>query len=82
MIHLLWDTVDPTGGIIDWIRTTGLVGGLTLAVIAFVKGWIVPGPTYRQALTERDRALELVYRNADIAQRALAAAERASGEAK
>ena len=34
---------------------------------------------YEEAITERDRALELVYKNAEIAQRAIEAAERKSG---
>lgn len=76
MIDLLAQTSgDP---LIDWLSRAGAFGVLTAAVIAFLRGWIVPGSVAEQLRSERDRALELVYKQAEVAQRALEAAERRS----
>lgn len=73
---------DPTttDGILEWLRTGGAIGVLATAVVAFVRGWIVSGTTHRQVIAERDRALELVYAQAEIAERALAALEIQRGK--
>lgn len=62
--------------LIDWLSRGGSIGILTAAVVAFLRGWIVPGSVANQLRDERDRALELVYKQAEVAQRALEAAER------
>lgn len=62
--------------LIDWLSRGGSLGILAAAVIAFLRGWIVPGSVANQLRDERDRALELVYKQAEVAQRALEAAER------
>lgn len=60
---------------------------LIFVVTGLVKGWLVPGWAYNRMLddknrgleamkAEKDRALELVYKNAEIASRALEAVER------
>lgn len=59
-----------------WLTQGGSVGILASVVISFVRGWIVPGSQYRQVCSERDRALEQVYKGNEIAHRALEAAER------
>lgn len=61
---------------LEWLSRAGSLGILAFAVLAFLRGWIVPGSRYEEAIKERDRALELVYKNAEIAQRAIEAAER------
>lgn len=66
-------TQDP---LLEWLSRAGSVGILALAVLAFLRGWIVPGSVAEQLRDERDRALELVYKQAEVAQRALEAAER------
>lgn len=66
-------TSDP---VITWLTQGGSVGILAAAVVSFQRGWIVPGSAYKQVREERDKALELVYKQAEIAQRAVAAAER------
>lgn len=71
---LLFQTAnDP---LIDWLSRGGSLGILAAAVIAFMRGWVVPGSVANQLRDERDRALELVYKQAEVAQRALEAAER------
>ena len=70
-------TSDP---LLDWLSRGGALGVLAFVVIGFVRGWIVPSPEVDrlvseigQLRTERDRALELVYTQAEIAGKALAA---------
>lgn len=77
-------TTDPT---YTWLTQGGSVGILALAVISFMRGWIVPGATLKQTQAdcresfqrvreERDKALDQVYKLAEISQRAVEAAER------
>ena len=67
-----------TDPLLDWLSRAGGFGIMALAVVSFLRGWIVPGKCYDEVVLERDRALELVYKNAELAQRALEAAERKS----
>jgi hypothetical protein len=62
--------------LLQWLSSAGSLGILAAAVLAFLRGWIVSGAAHMRVLEERNRALELVYKQADIAQRALEAAER------
>jgi hypothetical protein len=62
--------------VLEWLSRAGSLGILAAAVVAFLRGWIVPGSVAEQLRLERDRALELVYKQAEVAQRALEAAER------
>lgn len=64
--------------LLEWLSRAGGFGILAAAVVAFLRGWIVPGSVANQLREERDRALELVYKQAEIAHRALEAAERKS----
>lgn len=41
----------PEAFVIDYEKLT-LVGAMAIAIIAFAKGWIVPGPTYERNLNE------------------------------
>lgn len=66
-------TQDP---LLEWLSRAGALGLLAAAVVAFLRGWIVSGASYERMREERDRALELVYRQAELAERALAAAEK------
>lgn len=77
-------TTDPT---YTWLTQGGSLGILAVAVLGFMRGWIVPGSALKQAQDdcresfdrvrgERDRALEQVYKLAEISQRAVEAAER------
>lgn len=77
-------TNDP---VVTWLTQGGSVGILALAVVSFMRGWIVPGSALKQSQEdcresfqrvreERDRALEQVYKLAEISQRAVEAAER------
>lgn len=76
---------DTTTGIplLDWLAQVGATGILAFIVLAFFKGWIVPSSRIgemREDLTrtreERDKALNLVYKQAEIAQRALEVGEK------
>lgn len=70
-----------------WLTQGGPTGILAAVVLGFWKGWIVSGSEHSRALSdaesekqrlrdERDRALTQVYKQAEIAQRALEALER------
>lgn len=76
----MWFTfvaADPTQDpLLEWLSRAGALGLLAAAVLAFLRGWIVSGASYERMREERDRALELVYRQAELAERALAAAEK------
>ncbi len=61
---------------VEWLSRAGSLGLLAAGVVAFLRGWIVSGASYERMREERDRALELVYRQAELAERALAAAEK------
>jgi hypothetical protein len=66
-------TQDP---LLDWLSKAGVIGILAAAVVSFQRGWIVSGRSHERVCEERDRALELVYRHAELAERAIAAVEK------
>lgn len=66
---ILAATSDPSG-LVDLLTRGGAVGILAFVVIAFVRGWIVPGAVHREACIQRDRATDLVYRMAEASERA------------
>ena len=65
--------------ILDWLSQAGGLGVMAFGVIAFMKGWIVSGAASEKALSEvmaqRDKAMELVYKHAEISMRALEVGE-------
>jgi hypothetical protein len=69
----LAQTPDP---LLQWLSNAGALGILAFFALAFIRGWIVSGAAHGRVLAERDRAMDLVYKQAEIAQRALEAAER------
>lgn len=56
--------MDPAA--IDAILKLGVAGVLAVAVIAFVREIVVPGPAYRRALAERDAAYQRLARFIDV----------------
>lgn len=76
MIMDILAAATPTGNpMIDWIANAGAVGVLAFIVVGFVKGWIVPGTAHNRVIAEKNRALDLVYKQAELTQRALEVAE-------
>jgi hypothetical protein len=69
----LANSPDP---LLQWLSNAGSLGILAAGVLAFLRGWIVPGSVVNELRAELARANEFVYKQADIAQRALEAAER------
>lgn len=82
-------TTAPTSGdpLLDWLSRAGAFAVLAAAVVALLRGWVVPATTVRQLVeaqerectqlrTERDRALGLVYKQAEISNRALEVTEK------
>jgi hypothetical protein len=73
LIGLVLIATDPTS---DWLgRASGAVV-LAFVVVGFLNGWIVTGREAKAVREERDRALDLVYKQAEVAQRALDVTER------
>jgi hypothetical protein len=71
----------PTGDpLIDWLTQAGAIGALSFIVVGFIRGWIVSGSSHKRVIAEKERALDLVYQQAEISQRALEAAERKRDE--
>ena len=62
--------------LLQWLSNAGSLGILAAGVLAFLRGWIVSGAAHARVVAERDSALDLVYKQADVAQRALEAAEQ------
>lgn len=69
---ILW-AADPT---VEYIRDAGSVGILAFFLVQFFRGKIHSDNEFQRVVNERDRALDLVYKQADIAERALEAAKR------
>lgn len=69
----LAQAADP---LLEWLSRAGAIGVLAFMVIAFLRGWIAPGGEVLRLRDERDRALDLVYKQAEIAQRALSVTEK------
>jgi hypothetical protein len=69
----LANSQDP---LLQWLSNAGSLGILTAACVGFLRGWIVSGAAHQRVLAERDRALTMVYKQAEIAERALEAAEQ------
>lgn len=57
--------------LLDWLSRAGSLGILAAAVVSFLRGWIVSGKAYEEVRLERDRALDLVYKQAGLANRAV-----------
>ncbi len=73
MFLLAAQSGDP---LLDWLAQAGMGGVLAFVVIGFIRGWIVSGSTHKRVVEQEQRALDLVYAQAEIAHRALEAAER------
>jgi hypothetical protein len=62
--------------LLQWLSNAGSLGILAAGCVGFLRGWIVSGSAHHRVLAERDRALDLVYKQADVAQKALEVAEQ------
>lgn len=68
---------DGTGSpLIDWLSNAGAISILAFIVVAFLRGWIVTGAEAGRLRIERDKALDLVYKLAEVSQRALGVVEK------
>ena len=62
--------------LLDWLRqNASAVGILAFLVIALIRGWLITGREFDRVVQERDRAMELVYTQAEATARALEVAE-------
>jgi hypothetical protein len=56
----------------EWFTDPEKIGIITLlfgAVVGFMKGWIVPGPTHDRVVKERDKYLDMATRGMELALR-------------
>lgn len=67
---------------LDYLSQAGGVAILAAGVIAFLRGWIVPGKRYDEMRAERDRAVEIAEKHAEVADRALAVLVETALQAK
>lgn len=67
---------DPLVEAANWIGKASGAVILAFVVLGFIQGWIAPGRECTALREERDRAIDLVYKQAEIAQRALDVTER------
>lgn len=79
MLHLISEAAVPSADWTSLLSQGGAVAVLAFVVTGFVRGWIVPGSSYREVCQQRDRAIDQVYRMADTTQRAVEIAERKGG---
>lgn len=68
--------------LLDYLSQAGSVAILAAGVIAFLRGWIVPGKRYDEMRAERDRAVAVAERHAAVADRALEVLVEAALEKK
>lgn len=65
--------------LLDWIvQNATAVGILAFIVVALLRGWLVTGRECEEVRKERDRAVDLVYKQAEITGRALEVSEKVS----
>jgi len=83
MIHAILSASSSGDPIIDWLSRGGAIGTLAAGLVSFMRGWIYPSSTVNrladeilQLRAERDKALDLVYKQAEISSRALELSER------
>lgn len=78
LFALIFTAQSTTGDpLLDWlINNATAVGLLAFIIVALLRGWIVTGREHERVLQERDRAMELVYTQAQNTQRALDIAEK------
>ena len=60
----------PTPDQLDAFLRLGVAGILAIAVLAFVREWVVPGTAYRRVLGERDAAYQRLARFIDVVEAA------------
>lgn len=86
MIPLLLQAASGGGSgdpLLDWLKNNAsAVGILAFLVVALMKGWLVTGREADELRQERDRALDLVYKQADVAAAALTAGASIAADRK
>lgn len=72
----------PGDPLLDYLSQAGAMAILAAGVIAFLRGWIVPGKRYDEIKAERDRAVAVADRHAEVADRALSVLVEAAFQKK
>lgn len=70
-------TVSTGDPILDWLaNNASAVGVLAYVIVALQRGWLVPGKVHDRTVADLDKAMNLVYSQAEATQRALDVAEK------
>lgn len=76
---------DEATALIDIVSKGGVIGLLTIAVLAFYREWIVTGPSHRREIAkceqERDEWKQLAFSGTEFAERHLEVIDRVSRKA-
>lgn len=74
---MFWAAATSGDPLLDWIvQNATAVGLLAFIVVALLRGWLVTGREHDRVLDERNRAMEIVYAQAQATSRALDVAEK------
>lgn len=77
MISLLVIAAATGDPLLDWlVNNASAVGVLAYVVVAVQRGWLVSGKEHDRTVADLDRAMQLVYTQAEINTRALEVAEK------
>lgn len=68
---LVWLGADAPDPLLQWLVSAGGTGVLALAVVAFLRGWVVPGSTHERVLSERDRLFSIVTETGQVADKTI-----------
>lgn len=80
MIQLFF-TATSGDPLLDWLKNNAsAVGILAFIVVGLMRGWLVTGREASQIALERDRALDLVYKQAELTHAALQAGATIAGK--
>jgi hypothetical protein len=55
--------------LLDWLSRAGVIGILAYFIIAFLRGSIHSDKDFQRIVADRDRALDIIYRQLDVTRR-------------
>lgn len=79
LLNLIVAQVSSSDAPLGWLTEAGAVGVLAYFCFAFMTGKLRTEKEINRVIEERDRALDLVYKSAEVAQAAVAVAEHKKG---
>lgn len=71
----LAQTIPPEEAL-DWLTRGGAMGIMALAVVAFLREWVVPGSVHQRCEKDRDEWKDLAWRSLSTTDKAVTLADR------